>query len=147
MTNWITRSFNELTPEELYKIFQLRAEVFIVEQNCAYLDFDDKDQQSIHLGLWQDNKLLAYSRILPPGLAYEQPSIGRICTSMSARRTGSGRELVKKSIELIYKLYGEQPIKISAQYYLTKFYESFGFQTQGNIYLEDFIDHIAMIKP
>ncbi len=104
MTNWITRSFNELTPEELYKVFQLRAEVFIVEQNCAYLDFDDKDQQSIHLGLWQDHKLLAYSRILPPGLAYEQPSIGRICTSMSARRTGSGRELVKKSIELIYKL-------------------------------------------
>ena len=147
MTNWISKTFTELTPDELYKIFQLRAEVFIVEQNCAYLDFDDKDQHSIHLGLWQDNKLLAYSRILPPGLAYDQPSIGRICTSMSVRKTGSGRELVKKSIEVIYKLYGEQPIKISAQFYLKKFYESFGFQTKGEIYLEDFIDHIAMIKP
>ena len=147
MTNWISKSFNELTVDELYKILQLRSEVFVVEQNCPYLDCDEKDQRSIHLGLWQNEKILAYVRILPPGLIHKEPSIGRVCTSPSIRRSGSGRELMKKAIERTYKLYGEVPIRIGAQLYLKNFYESFGFVAEGEGYLEDFIEHISMVKP
>ena len=146
MRKWIAQRFEDLTPEELYEIFQLRAEVFIVEQNCPYLDFDDKDQKCIHFGAWEDKKLLAYVRILPPGLAYTEASIGRVCTSAFVRGTGIGRELMQKAIDKTYEFYGDCPIKISAQFYLTKFYESFGFKTKGEIYLEDFIEHIVMIK-
>src|SRR5437868_7598997 len=98
MINWICKKFHELSPDELYKILQLRIEVFSVEQNCIYQDCDDKDQDSFHFMGWDENKLVAYTRIIPAGVMYEDASIGRAVTSPSVRGTGAGRELMKRSI-------------------------------------------------
>ncbi|MEI2739436.1 MAG: GNAT family N-acetyltransferase [Chitinophagaceae bacterium] len=143
---WVLKKFDDLTPAELYAIIQLRNEVFVVEQTCAYQDADNKDLSCHHLMGWKDNKLVAYSRILPPGLAYREPSIGRVVTSPSARGGGIGHKLMEKSIEKLYSLYGINPIKIGAQFYLLKFYTSLGFQQTSDIYLEDNIQHIEMVK-
>jgi ElaA protein len=145
-TNWTLQRFDELTPTDLYAILRLRSEVFVVEQNCVFLDMDNKDQQCLHLSGWLDTELLAYTRIVPPGVAYIMPSIGRVVSSPRARGTGIGRELMQRSIEAVYNLYGQQPIKIGAQYYLKSFYTSLGFLQSGAIYLEDGIEHIEMIK-
>ncbi len=145
--NWTLKKFEDLTPFELYAIMQLRSEVFVVEQNCAYLDADNKDLLSYHFMGWEENTLIAYTRLLPPGLAYPQPSIGRVVTSPSARKSGYGRELMEKSIETIYGLFGKTAIKIGAQLYLKKFYSSLGFEATGDVYLEDNIEHIEMILP
>jgi ElaA protein len=144
MTNWSCKAFTELSNQELYKILQLRASVFVVEQNCPYQDCDDKDQASYHLMGWQNGNLVTYTRILPPGLAYKEPSIGRVVTSSAVRRTGIGRELMTNSIEKTHELFGKGPITIGAQLYLKKFYESFGFKQIGDPYLEDGIEHIKM---
>ena len=144
--NWVIKKFDELSSKELYAIMQLRNEVFVVEQNCVYQDADNKDQSSYHLmGLQEDRKLIAYTRLLPPGLAYIEPSIGRVVTSPAARRSGTGRELMKKSIEQVHQLYGNTPIKIGAQLYLLSFYTSLGFQQTSGIYLEDNIEHVEMV--
>ncbi|MEQ1797654.1 MAG: GNAT family N-acetyltransferase [Lacibacter sp.] len=145
--NWVLKTFDDLSPHELYTIMWLRNEVFVVEQNCVFQDADNKDQHSWHLMGWADDKqLMAYSRILPPGLAYVQPSIGRVVTNPAARKEGAGRELMKTAIEYCCKLFGEQDIKIGAQLYLLKFYSSLGFERTGEIYLEDGIEHVEMIR-
>jgi|SRR5687768_2396954 len=146
MVSWTIKKFNELTVHELYAILQLRNEVFAVEQNCVYPDMDDKDQSSHHLMCWQDNKLVAYTRIIPPGIIYKEPSIGRVVTSPLVRKTGMGKELMQRSTRCIEELYGKTPIRIGAQTYLIRFYNELGFQTSGDVYLEDGIDHIQMIK-
>jgi ElaA protein len=143
---WLLRKFEELTPYQLYAILQLRNEVFVVEQNCVFQDADDKDQNAYHLMGFNNNKLVAYTRLLPPGEIYEQASIGRVATSPSVRKLGAGRELMKQSINASYGLFGIQPIKIGAQLYLRKFYESLGFEQISDIYLEDGIEHIYMLK-
>src|SRR6267378_43395 len=107
MTNWTDRTFNELQPEELYAILRLRSEVFVVEQNCVFLDMDDKDQQSYHISAWQNDQLIAYTRLVPPGVSYKEPSIGRVVTAPSTRGTGMGRELMKFSIEKLFSLFGK----------------------------------------
>lgn len=145
--NWVLKKFEDLTPHELYAIMQLRNEVFVVEQNCAYQDADNKDLHSFHLMGWKDNKLVAYTRLLPPGLSYPEPSIGRVVTSPSVRKEGYGRELMKTSIDNIYNLFGHQPVRIGAQLYLKNFYASLGFQQTRDVYLEDGIEHIEMILP
>ncbi|MDP4148891.1 MAG: GNAT family N-acetyltransferase [Bacteroidota bacterium] len=142
---WISKKFDELTPSELYAALALRSEVFVVEQHCIFQDMDNRDQFSHHLLGWEGDKLLAYARIVPPGVAYVESSIGRIVTSPSARRQNIGRELVRRSIELLYTLHGKSVIRIGAQYYLRDFYESFGFDQAGDIYLEDGIEHIEML--
>lgn len=144
--NWICKQFKELSPEELYAILRLRNQVFIVEQDCPYQDLDNRDQGSYHLMGWKDGELLAYTRLLPPGLAYTQVSIGRVVSAPSARRTGIGRELMKVSLEQCKLLFGDQPIRIGAQLYLQEFYTSFGFKQSSDIYLEDGIRHIEMIR-
>jgi ElaA protein len=144
--NWNLKYFDSLSPHELYAILQLRAEVFGVEQNCVYQDMDNKDQYCFHLLGWKNERLLAYTRIVPPGLSYREPSIGRVATSPDARRTGLGKTLIEKSIAEIVNLYGKTSIKIGAQLYLKKFYESFDFEQSGDIYDEDGIDHIQMIR-
>lgn len=144
--DWILKDFDSLTPAELYSILQLRAQVFVVEQNCPYLDEDDKDQQSFHLMGWKGNLLAAYTRILPPGLAFDEASIGRVVTSPKARGEGIGRTLMTESINRLYNLYGKVPIEIGAQLYLKKFYESLGFHQTSEVYLEDNIEHIEMRK-
>jgi ElaA protein len=144
--NWILKKFDALTPYELYAILQLRSEVFVVEQNCVFQDMDNKDQQCHHLMGLQDDHLVACTRLVPPGLTYTEASIGRVVTSPAARGSGIGKTLIKKSIEEVFNLYGEGPVKIGAQLYLKNFYRSFGFEQIGDIYDEDGIDHIKMIR-
>src|ERR1700761_8587901 len=105
MTNWICKPFTELTVDELYAILRLRSEVFVVEQNCVFLDMDNKDQSSHHLMGWQDGQLVACSRILPPGISYDESSIGRIVNSPILRGHGIGKALVSGSIRTLYALY------------------------------------------
>lgn len=146
MLSWTLKKFEDLSPYELYAILRLRSEVFVVEQNCVFLDMDDKDQQCYHLLGWQSDLLTAYTRLVPPGISYEQPSIGRVVTSPAARGSGIGKLLIEKSIGETIKLFGKSPIRIGAQLYLKRFYESFGFVQVGDIYDEDGIDHIKMIR-
>src|SRR5213595_1931112 len=146
MIAWLLKKFDELTPQELYSILQLRNEVFVVEQNCVFQDADDKDQNSYHLMGFINNKLVAYTRLVPPGEIYQEPSIGRVVTSPSVRKSGAGRELMNQSINEVYNLFGNRPIKIGAQLYLKGFYNSLGFQQVGDVYLEDGIEHIYMVK-
>ena len=143
---WMLKKFEELSAIELYKIMQLRNEVFVVEQNCVYQDADNKDISSWQFMGWDNEKLVAFTRLLPPGLAYEQASIGRVVTSPSARGSGIGKELMQRSIKEIKDLFGEVPIKIGAQLYLQKFYTSLGFVQTSEIYLEDGIKHIEMVR-
>ena len=145
MITWTCKTFTELTPDELYAILRLRSEVFVVEQNCVFLDIDNKDQKCHHLMGWRAGKLVGYSRLLGSGISYVESSIGRVVTSPAARGFGVGRDLLDMSIGTLYRLYGKQPIRIGAQCYLTKFYESFGFVQKGEIYLEDGIEHIEML--
>ena len=141
---WEYKNFNELTPQELYAILKLRSKVFVVEQNCVYLDMDDKDQRSFHLCGWDGNILVAYARILPPGLAFEEASIGRVVTDPQYRKTGSGRELMGHAIEKTMAQFGISSIKIGAQLYLFSFYSSLGFKVSGPEYIEDGIPHVEM---
>ncbi len=142
---WILKKFDDLSPHELYAILQLRNEVFVVEQNCVFQDADDKDQKSFHFMGWKNDKLVAYTRIVPPRVVYDQPSIGRVVTSPSARKTGIGKLLMQKSIEKTKEFFGDVSILIGAQLYLKKFYESLGFKQTSEIYLEDGIEHILMM--
>ena len=146
MIKWVLKKFDELTPLELYSIVRLRNEVFVVEQNCVFQDADNKDPASYHLMGWKNEKLIAYSRIIPAGIAYDLPSIGRVVTSPEARRNGTGKELMKESIEAIKKLFGNVSIKLGAQLYLKNFYESFQFIQSSRVYLEDGIEHIEMVR-
>jgi ElaA protein len=143
---WRLKRFDELTTAELYAILQIRSEVFIVEQNCVYLDPDGKDQSAWHLIGIEEGKLTAYTRILAPGVVYADPAIGRVVTSPSKRRSGLGRELMKRSIEHCKNLFGNTSITLSAQVYLKNFYESLGFRVNGDEYLDDGILHIKMTR-
>jgi len=146
MINWFIKRFDDLSLHELYAILQLRNEVFVIEQNCVYPDLDNKDQPAYHLMGWKNDILIAYTRIIPPGVSCPEPSIGRVATSPSARGEGIGRQIMEKSIEHIYKTYGTTPVKISAQLYLKKFYTDLGFSPTSDVYLEDGLDHIEMVK-
>ena len=126
----------------------MRAEVFVVEQTCAYQDLDDRDQHSLHLlGLAEDGRLAAYTRLLDRGISYPQyASIGRVVTAPFARGKGIGRPLMRQSLKALFRAYGEQPVKISAQAHLQSFYMSVsGYSGVGDIYDEDGIPHRAMI--
>ena len=142
--NWNCQKFDDLTPHDLYAILQLRNIVFAVEQNCVYPDMDDKDQSCFHVMGWDNNKLVAYTRLVPPGISYTEAAIGRVVTAPQTRRNGLGKELMKLSIDKTRELFGITIIKIGAQLYLKKFYESFGFIQSSDIYDEDGIDHIEM---
>lgn len=143
--NWVFKKFDELMPAELYAIMQLRNEVFVVEQDCVYQDADNKDQRSWHLAGWNQEILAAYTRIIPPGVAYKEASIGRVVSSPKYRGTGTGRELMKMSISKAFDQFKCSEIKIGAQVYLTKFYQSLGFIPCSPEYLEDGIPHIEML--
>lgn len=143
----LCKPFDSLSPKEVYEILRLRSEIFVVEQNCVFLDADDKDFSCQHLMLYHQKQLMAYARIVPAGLSFTEPSIGRIVSSNAARGKGFGKQLVKLAIENCERLYGRKPIKIGAQLYLLAFYESFGFVAQGEQYLEDGIVHVEMVRP
>jgi ElaA protein len=144
---WVFKPFAELTSQELYALLRLRSEVFVVEQDCVFLDMDDKDQQCHHLLGYKGDLLAAYTRIVPKGISYDDyASIGRVVSSPQVRGEGRGKELMEESIKRLHSLYGTVPIKIGAQLYLKKFYESLGFQQCGDVYDEDGIDHIPMLR-
>ena len=144
---WIVKTFEELTTTELYTILRLRCEVFVVEQECAFQEMDNYDQQAVHLmGYDADQELVAYTRLFKPGITYDLASIGRVVTSKKVRGTGAGKALMEKSIAMVEELFGKGPIKIGAQQYLTKFYTSLGFVQSSEMYLEDNIPHIKMIR-
>jgi ElaA protein len=143
--NWILKKFEELTPAELYAIMQLRNEVFVVEQNCVYQDADNKDLKSWHFMGWDEETLIAYTRLLPQGVSFTEASIGRVVSSPKYRGIGAGRELMERSIGTAFKLFNCSTIKIGAQLYLKKFYESLGFIQCSPEYLEDNIPHIEML--
>jgi len=140
------KSFSELNTNELYQILQLRAEVFVVEQDCVYQDVDGKDQKSLHVFGTKNNKIIAYTRIFKPGDYFKNASIGRVVVVASERKFGFGHDLMKASILAIKNYFKEDIITISAQVYLKKFYESHGFYQVGKDYLEDGIPHIEMLK-
>jgi ElaA protein len=139
--------FDSLTVKELYDIMALRQEVFVVEQNCPYLDADGKDFEGWHLMLFNNEEVLsAYTRLLPKGISYDNyASIGRVVSASLARGTGVGKAVMQESINQMAQLFPNQPVKIGAQSYLLKFYESLGFESTGEEYLEDGIPHTSMI--
>lgn len=143
-TSWVIKKFDALSTNELYAILQLRSEVFVVEQQCVFQDMDGKDAACLHLMAWENDQLIAYTRLVPPGVSYHLPSIGRVVTSPAARGRGLGKLLMEESIRAVYAHFGKSPIRIGAQLYLLKFYNSLGFQQTGDVYLEDGIEHIEM---
>lgn len=145
---WTCTPFVELTPDALYAILHLRNRVFVVEQSCVYCDTDGLDQRGFHLtGHDAEGTLQAYTRILPAGVAYEaSPAIGRVITAPEVRRSGVGQELMRESIAACERLFGATSIEIGAQLYLQRFYEGHGFARVGDVYDEDGIPHIHMVR-
>ena len=142
--NFTAKYFSELNTTELYKILQLRSEVFVVEQDCVYQDIDFKDQKALHIIGYKNNKIVAYTRIFKPGDYFDNASIGRVLVVASERKYGFGHELMKASIRIIKKNFKVKKITVSAQKYLKKFYETHLFIQVGEEYLEDGIPHIRM---
>ncbi len=144
--NIIVKKFEELSTDELYGILQLRAEVFVVEQGCAYQDMDGKDQRALHIVGTENNEVVAYTRIFKPGDYFKEASIGRVVVKNSERKYGYGYEIMNASIKAVHEYLNETIIHLSAQAYLKKFYNSLGFKQVGEDYLEDGIPHIGMLK-
>lgn len=143
---WECKFFDELTVAELYQLLQLRSQVFVVEQNCVYLDTDGLDIQAWHVLGKQEGKIIAATRIIAPGKVYAEASIGRVVVDAAYRKNAAGIQLMQYSIEQLYQLLGISDIKIGAQLYLESFYQKFGFQKISPVYLEDGIEHIKMLK-
>lgn len=147
LITWNIKPFEKLTNIELYNLMRLRSEVFVIEQQCIYMDADGKDLYCTHvMGMDEHNNLIAYSRIVPAGISFHEVSIGRVLSSNKDRGIGAGKELMHKSIDVINNLYGNVPIRIGAQSYLKKFYEKFDFVVVSKEYLEDNIPHLEMLR-
>ena len=146
---WQVKKFNELSIDELYDALKLRIDVFVVEQSCFYPDLDDLDRHSetLHLYCYQNGKMAAYLRILAKGQSYpDYPSIGRVIIAPNARGSGLGHHLMEQAIKACENHFTNQDIKISAQEHLEVYYNKHGFTRSSEMYLEDGIPHIAMIK-
>ena len=138
------KQFEQLSTKELFEIYKLRSKVFVVEQNCPYQDIDEKDTEAFHVLMLDNHLLLGYSRILPPGISYKEPSIGRVVVDKEFRGNQSGKSLMKYSLNKALELYKNQDVVISAQLYLIRFYSELGFIKEGAEYLEDDIPHVKM---
>ncbi len=148
MISWRCLPFNELTPRELHDILQARAAVFVVEQNCAFQDVDGADPACWHLmGFSPFPTLVAYSRLVPAGMKFAEPSIGRVVTLPPNRGTGLGRELMREALKHTDRLWPGKAVRIGAQARLERFYEGFGFVTDSEPYDEDGIPHLEMLRP
>ena len=147
LMNWKCCPFDELSRIDIHDLFAARQEVFVVEQDCVYLDLDGLDAGAVHLLGRVEGELAAYARILAPGVRFSEPSIGRILTTSAHRGQGAGRGLVTKAIAVCEKMYLGYSIRISAQRYLEKFYSDLGFVCEGAPYEEDGIPHIEMLRP
>ncbi len=138
---WYERTFDALDVHQLYRILALRQRVFVVEQSCAYLDADGADQVSRHLWAERGGEIVAYARIVPAGVKYDEVAIGRVITAPEARGTGLGRELMRRAIAAV-----GAPVRLSAQAHLEKFYRELGFVRTSDIYDEDGIPHVEMVR-
>lgn len=147
---WKWYSFNKFSSPELYAILRLRQQIFVVEQQCAYLDSDNLDQHCYHLAGWYNTEThtqpIAYLRILPQESKGKLPTIGRVLIRLDFRKKGIGREIMQRGLSRIEELYPGSPVRISAQLYLTSFYQSLGFVKSSDKYDEDGIPHIEMIR-
>ena len=146
--SWTCKPFADLTLIELYTALRLRSEIFVVEQNCLYLDMDGLDEAAFHLlGYLENGELVAYTRLLPRGVSYpEYARIGRVVVAQAQRGGGLGQALMRESIAACERLFGVGPIKIGAQAYLRQFYKGFGFRRCGENYDEDGIPHLPMLR-
>ncbi|OGT51305.1 MAG: hypothetical protein A3F17_03225 [Gammaproteobacteria bacterium RIFCSPHIGHO2_12_FULL_41_15] len=142
--HWNWKSFHQLTLDELYDLLHLRMRVFVLEQQCIYLDVDCLDQKSWHLIGYLDDTLVAYLRVLPPGLKQAEVSFGRVALDESVRSKGLGKLMMAKTLAFLQQQYPKAPIKISAQSYLQKFYEAYGFAAQSEPYDDHGVMHIDM---
>ncbi|ANU08898.1 acetyltransferase YybD [Planococcus antarcticus DSM 14505] len=142
--DWKIYRFDELTAKELYDILKLRVDVFVVEQNCPYPELDDFDQLSIHLLYRENGNVLSYARLVPGGVKYELPSIGRVIVRKEARGRGFAKELLERSIDYILNEWNAPAIQLQGQVYLQEFYQSFGFEPVSDSYDEDGIPHVDM---
>ena len=143
--NWQIKNFNELTTDELYKILEVRNEVFIVEQKCAYQDCDNKDKNAYHLFSTENGNIVSYLRILEKGISYKEISIGRVLVANNYRGKSLAKEGMTRAIKFIENHLKETAIRISAQAYLINFYKNLGFKEVSEVYLEDDIPHIEML--
>ena len=146
MLQWRFTSFDELTVREVHDVYQARVGVFVVEQDCVFQDVDGADPACWHLLGREGETLVAYCRLVPPGLKYSEPSIGRVLTSKAARRSGAGRALMAEALDCAERLWPGQAIRIGAQHYLEHFYGTFGFVQASDPYDEDGIQHIEMVR-
>lgn len=142
--NYIWKPFDELFSDELYAMIHLRQKVFIVEQDCPYIDADYTDQDAFHLLVYKNNDLIGYLRAFKPGVKYEGSSLGRIVTEVNSRGMGIGKEITKEGVNFLSRKFPNHEIVISAQHRLEQFYIDIGFTARGEVYLEDDIDHIQM---
>ncbi|SIT89454.1 GNAT family N-acetyltransferase [Edaphobacillus lindanitolerans] len=141
---WKVKRFQDLTLDELYEIIRLRVDVFVVEQRCIYGEVDGHDRQSLHLIGTDDGEICAYSRILPPGERYEEPSIGRVVVRMAWRGNGLARELVERAKRIIRDEWGGVPVRLQAQEHLEPFYQSCGFGSISEPYDDEGVPHVDM---
>ena len=141
----LIRSLKSLKSIELYKIFKLRVDVFVVEQKCPYKECDNKDQDSYHLFYQDQDEIAAYLRIIPAGIAHPEISIGRVLVNYKYRRNGLAKKIMKKAISFIKENFDSQNIKLSAQEYILAMYQDLGFEIVSDRYLEDGIPHYEMI--
>lgn len=141
---WETYQFNDLSVGKLYEILKLRVNVFVVEQECPYPELDDMDQESIHIEYAEDGKTLAYARLVPAGIKYAIPSIGRVIVHPDARGRGLARQLMAHCMDYILQEWQAEEIQLQGQVYLQEFYESLGFQAISEAYDEDGIPHVDM---
>ncbi len=140
------KTFDELTNSELYQLLRLRSEVFVVEQDCVYQDVDNKDQKALHVLGIKNGELVAYTRIFKPGDYFKNASIGRVVVNQDQRKFGLGKQIMQASLAAIEQKFPNEPIEISAQSYLLKFYSELGFNAFGDEYLEDGIPHKRMVR-
>jgi len=143
---WQIKPFEALSVHELYDLLKLRSEIFVVEQNCVYLDLDGKDKIALHLFGTFEGKVVAHARLFKPGISFDNASIGRVVVDANYRDRKWGHDLMREAIAGIAHHYNVKEITIGAQLYLKKFYESHGFVQSSDMYLEDDIPHIDMIK-
>ena len=146
---WDIKTFQELVLSQLYELLKLRVDVFVVEQRCAYPELDeyDRHEETRHLmGRDESSDLVAYARLLPPGLRYSEVNLGRVVVKSESRRQGIGHKLLQIAVQEISCCWPRSPIKISAQDYLQAFYEQYGFTRESEVYLEDGIPHIEMMR-
>ncbi len=147
MMHWHFAPFPKLSPMDIHDLYQARVGVFVFEQKCPFQDVDGADPQCWHLlGRASDGRIHAYCRLVPPGLKYAEPSIGRVLTTEPARGTGAGRELMAEALRCAEALWPGRAIRIGAQRYLERFYGEFGFTTVSEPYDEDGIMHVLMLR-